>query len=250
MERRREPLLYFAKKGRVFRMDNKKIEALHMISELEEKHCKGCKIRAEIRERDGKPMDYCISACKIGKRIQSLGGLVTCGFLQNGNFKAADLTKDQYLEEYKSGLSDTEIAKKYGIHRVTLTRRKKNWGLSNKKIFAGARAVLGKYSEEEFRELMKGRTDYQAAKIAGVSKSAIHRQRAKYGIPPQKELLRQKYTKDEYLYLADKRGLENKEIVELWEISLTSLYLMLRVWGIPAKQRRLSKKREKQKKII
>lgn len=211
-------------------------QALQEIGRLEDEHCKGCKIKADLKKEGLKPHDiqlYCVNECKFGKRIKALGGILEYGAVNNAHFKAPDLTKEKYLElKDEKGFTDAKIREKYGISRVTLTRRKRVWGLTNIREYIIPRLVLKDLTKEELEDLSRQYSDREIAEMLGVSKVTILKRRRKWGIDKDDRFINCKFTLDEYNYLSKKKKMLDKEITEIWEVSASSLLHLKEGWGI------------------
>lgn len=192
---------------------------------LEDENCKGCKIRADLKKSKKTPQEiqnYCVTECKIGKKIRALGGIIEYGAVANNHLKAPELTKEVYIE-LREFMSDMEIREKYRIGRMTLSRRKKSWGLLQAK-YIYPRLVLPDMTREKLEELSREYSDQKIADMYGVSKVTIRKRRRKWGITKEERYLKYKFTLQEYNYLSKRRGLTDAEIVKLWRISESSLF--------------------------
>jgi Zinc-finger len=221
-------------------------EAVKEIGKLEENYCKKCTIKTELREQGQTYYEmqfYCMNECKIGRKIRALGGIIEYGAMANNHFKAPELTKDKYLKLKSQNMTDAEIREKYGISRITLTRRKQAWGLTKVEEFIKPRLVLKDMTKEKLEELSKIYTDQEIADMYNVSKVTIQKRRKKWGIEATDHTIKAKFTIDEYKYLSKKKGLTDKEIAELWDISTSSLLKLKKEWGI-VKPKKLPKPEE------
>lgn len=215
-------------------------EAVERIGQLEESNCHFCKIRSNSRKK-GVPekeiLEYCITKCQVGKKIRALGGVLEYGKIANGHLKAPDLTKEKYIELHNQKLTDSEIREKYGISRVTLSRRKRAWKLNNDKRYTTPGAVLVDLTKEELQNLVKDYTNKEIADMKGVSADTIHKRRKMWGIDNSASTIVARFTKGEYLYLSKKKRLIDSKIAELWEISLSSLLILKNSWELIEKRK-------------
>jgi transposase len=221
-------------------------EALREIGSLEDEHCSGCKIKSDLRKQGVKPhgiQEYCMSECKIGRRIKALGGILEYGAVANTHFKAPALTKEKYIDLKDDGLSDSDIRKKFNISRITLTRRKSNWGLNKIREYIIPSLVLKNLTKEELEELSKQYSDQEIADQFDVSKVTIMKRRKQWGISKEDHLLINQFTLDEYKYLSNKKSMLDRDIAELWDISPSSLLYLKKEWGVK-KDRKIPKPAE------
>lgn len=223
-------------------MDQKHLQVLNRIDDLENEHCKGCKIKEELRKQNGQPLQYCIFSCKIGKKIKQLGGVLEYGIVQNVHAKALDLTKDKYIDLRNDGFNDRQIREKYGISRATMFRRKEAWELTGKTgLYSHRYTPLKKLTKEKLQDMCMFMTEQEIADKLGVSLATIRKYRYRWGIELVFGKAKDKYSKTEYLYLRDKKGLNRAQICELWEVSDSTLYTLLKDWGL-IKERRYANK--------
>lgn len=210
-------------------------EALLEIGRLEDKHCKGCKIKERLRSKKTSAHDiqlYCMNDCRIGRRIKALGGILEYGAIANEHFKAPDLTRERYQELKEEDLPDAEIRKMFDISRATLTRRKKSWGFTNVREYIIPSLVLKDMTKEKLEDLSRDYTDKEIGEMYNVSKVTIQKRRKQWGISKGDHTLKDKFTLGEYKYLSKNKNLLDKDIADLWEISSSSLLLLKKEWGI------------------
>lgn len=215
-------------------------DAIREIGEIEEKYCKTCPIKKEFRKKprnEQEMTEYCFTQCSKGKRIRALGGVLEYGALANLRFKAPELTKENYLKwRDEDGKTDKQIREELGISRATITRRKRAWGLNNNRHYTSPKLTLRNLTKQELEELSRDYSDRQIGKMYGVCARTIGKRRQKWGISREIHLIRNNYTESEYNYLKN-RGMLDKEISELWEISASSLLDLKKDWGIAEKKR-------------
>lgn len=210
-------------------------EALREIGKLEDKFCKGCKKKEQLRKAGNDYyaiQNYCMNDCKIGRKIKALGGILEYGAYANNHFKAPDLNKETYIELREKGLSDGDIRERFNISRATLTRRKGSWGLNKVKAYTLAKPILLDLTKEKLEELTRLYTTKEICDMYGCSRMAIQKRRKKWGIENVDHTIANRFTKEEYLYLSRKKGLLDKEIADLWEIGTASLTKAKKKWGI------------------
>ena len=132
-----------------------RIEILKKIDELENGHCKGCKIHAKNGEQRS---SYCNKQCDIGKKLQYLGQLLLDNSAkklrenkpkssikiytipkkkemepvkQEPTKKKEGLTKEVFLKLSGEGKSNVDIMAMYGMGHNLFYKLKKEWGLTD-----------------------------------------------------------------------------------------------------------------------
>lgn len=222
-------------------------QAIQEIGDIEERYCKDCPIKKEFRKKprnEQEMTEYCFSECKYGKRIRALGGILEYGTLANSHFIAPELTKEVYIEmRDKENKSDRQIRDHFGMSRATLLRRKTAWGLHNKKRYIIPSLVLKDLTKEELEDLSKRYSDMKIAKMLGVCAKTIGNRRKQWGIPRESYLIKNNFTLSEYKYLKS-RGMVDREIAELWEISSSSVLELKREWGLIPTNKRINNHKE------
>lgn len=213
-------------------------DAIYKIGELEENHCKGCKIKAKVKEERGShdTQLFCMNECHIGRKIRALGGVFEYGKQANGNLLAPDLTKDKYLDLFDKKIPDKKICQMFNISKVTLNRRKKAWGLTVIKKYSVPRRKF--IDRDKLEALCKTHTDKQISKILKCSTTTIVKKRKEWGITKEtKKDYKKVFKLEEYKYLSKKKKLKDYEIRELWEISEGTLNNLKIFWGVAGKKK-------------
>ena len=96
--------------------------------------------------------------------------------------KLKKFTDDEFLQLYQQGLSDPEIARRLGVHRMTVWYRRKKLGLPANK----PKLWKSKTMRDKFIELwLKGASYKEIRKILGISHRTITMWRRKLGLPPR-----------------------------------------------------------------
>lgn len=119
------------------------------IGDLIEQNCKGCSTFAENHKRFGQSQaqGLCTAECDIGKQLFLLGQTLLTGRKPTPPVElnetltkqkkvnqplADELIREKYLE-LSGSLPDHKIANQFNVSTQTLKRRKKEWGLTDKR---------------------------------------------------------------------------------------------------------------------
>lgn len=129
------------------------------IGNLIEKHCKSCIIYPANIKRHGqaKAQDLCITDCEIGKKLSALGShlltkqpqkesKVMVETKEADSDMADELIREKYIE-LSDTLPDYKIANQFNISVQTLIKRKKKWGIQDRRRNPAKAAPAGKLSE-------------------------------------------------------------------------------------------------------
>jgi hypothetical protein len=106
-------------------------EVLFQISKLEE-NCKECKIHNFISGEHSRHNAnlYCLKVCRIGDQLRKLGVELQAKATSQGEHKYHKYNVKHYRGLRRSGYTDIEITRIWGIGRRTLVRwKKERWGL-------------------------------------------------------------------------------------------------------------------------
>lgn len=114
-------------------MDKQKIRV--EIHNTIDTHCAPCTKTVAMDVASGEVQRYCMTQCQIGKHLNKLGKALDMR-REEINMPAASKiisTKEDYLELKSQGLTNAQIAKKFGISEPTLYQRMKVWGIKSEK---------------------------------------------------------------------------------------------------------------------
>jgi hypothetical protein len=109
-----------------------RVAVLDEITRLETHHCQTCKIHNFISgEHSGHNANlYCLRICKIGDQLRRLGADLQAKPARRGEHKYHKYDAKDYRGLCRSGYTDIEITRIWGIGRRTLVRwKKERWNL-------------------------------------------------------------------------------------------------------------------------
>lgn len=170
-----------------------------------------------------------MSQCPLGRSMRKLGDTMIFG---GAAIKAKELDKDRYLELKEMGVSDREIREMYGIKVSCLYKRKKYWGLVEKK-----EVKRFSFSLEQYWKWKKlGYSDHCIAKLFKISYSLlIDCKRVAGIIPNYKTKIIQfgangEEIKPETYILLKRQGMPDEVIWTRWGINRNTLQRRKREW--------------------
>lgn len=160
-------------------MDHKKqmLQLLIEQSNIYENHCEPCQVKRAIEEAGhGKRNieEYCRLLCPIGKQLRAAGAKMTDINLLS---KSLELTKSNMRALLEENFNNEQMAKVFNTSTATISRKKREWGLTLKNFNTG-------YSLEDYKQQKaQGRTDSEICAIWNVGKRTLTRWKAdRWGI--------------------------------------------------------------------
>lgn len=151
-------------------------EVIKEISLLLDKYCEDCEVKKTIRKAHGEhnAQIYCADICKTGIKLKKLGQK-----LEPETRIARKLDSTYYQTLKLQGLTDAEIAKKFGMGHTTLSRRKKIWGVHYPQVTE----KFNQHSKLEYLRLKEqGYSDAGVARAWRIGNSTIRRWKHAWGL--------------------------------------------------------------------
>lgn len=145
-----------------------RLKILNQISELEDKHCNGCKVIEEIRSSGSERFRYYNTHCEVGQELNALGSQLLD--ISNTKVKATlekgeDMTLKDVLMLREKEVKQVDIARALGMHTQTLRQMEEELEKSMK----------NKTNVEKAVEMSKdGMSVKEIAKELGLKESTVY----------------------------------------------------------------------------
>jgi hypothetical protein len=154
-----------------------KRQLLGKATELFEENCEGCRIKVEIEKQHGfgNADKYCKDLCPIGKKMREIGREIDFMTFKE---KALRMSKANFSLMIDRGLSRDQMAEVCGVSPMTITRKKKEFGLIDKVNNFNSKLTKELYEQERKGGMLKGEI---AAKY-NIGLKTLNRRMREWGI--------------------------------------------------------------------